>query len=222
MIQFKGDNGLSILEAKHHSLEPDMISGWKPKLPSCPLPLSYPNSYVDSLIKHLEGNDHYYVAYSGPRYVNSVQINQRYNYFWRYRERYSLNLAIIKEAVKKVGSQNSIDIKMSDSKFIFDSAFESGNLDLAVKVKPNEFDCFIRSDTNTKGHTNWFYFKVSNGGENEKIRLNICNMTKNRNLYTKGMKPYAKVGKDGVWSQDPCFDVVFVERFCRYGFDKKT
>ena len=47
-------------------------------------------------------------------------------------------------------------------------------------------------------------------------------MTKTRNLYSKGMKPYVKVGENGVWSQEPCYDVVFVERFCRYGFDKKT
>lgn len=62
-----------------------MISGWKPKLPSCPLPLSYPNPYVDSLISILSKNDTYTIAYIGPRYVNSVQLNQKYSYFWRYR-----------------------------------------------------------------------------------------------------------------------------------------
>lgn len=72
-----------------------MISGWKPKLPSCPLPLSYPNAYVDSLMNHLTKDDTYSVTYIGPRYVNSVQINQQYAYDWRYRERYSLNLAIV-------------------------------------------------------------------------------------------------------------------------------
>ena len=72
-----------------------MISGWVPKLPSCPLPISYPNAYVDSLMAHLAKDDTFYAAYIGPRYVNSVQINQKYSYFWRYRERYSLNLAIV-------------------------------------------------------------------------------------------------------------------------------
>jgi len=55
-----------------------MISGWRPKLPSCPLPLSYPNAYVDSLITHLGQDDTYSIAYLGPRYINSVQINQKY------------------------------------------------------------------------------------------------------------------------------------------------
>ena len=95
-VRYRGEKGLSILESKDHSLEPDMISGWRPKLPSCPLPLSYTNVYVDNLLKHLANDDKFSVTYMGPRYANSVQINQQYNYYWRYRERYSLNLAIIK------------------------------------------------------------------------------------------------------------------------------
>jgi hypothetical protein len=62
-----------------------MISGWRPKLPSCPLPLSYPNMYIDSLITHLGNNDTYSISYLGPRYINSVQINQKYSYYWKYR-----------------------------------------------------------------------------------------------------------------------------------------
>lgn len=80
-----------------------MISGWRPKLPSCPLPITYKNSYVDSLMSHMLTEDRFTVAYVGPRYMNSVQINQKYNYYWRYRDRYSLNLAIIKDAVKNIG-----------------------------------------------------------------------------------------------------------------------
>lgn len=83
-----------------------MISGWRPKLPSCPLPISYPNTYVDAIVKHLIATNNFSIAYMGPRYINSVQINQRYNYYWKYRERYSLNLAIVKEAVKNVGKQD--------------------------------------------------------------------------------------------------------------------
>lgn len=65
---------------------------------------------------------------------------------------------------------------------------------MAVRVKKAEYDCFIRSDTNTKGHTNWYYFSIRNNQEVGSIRINICNMTKCRNLYSKGMKPYAKIG----------------------------
>ncbi len=72
----------------------------------------------------------------------------------------------------------------------FSSDFESGNLDLAVRVKPNEYDCFIRSDTNTKGHTNWYYFKVYNHKQRGLVQFNICNIVKPKNLYNKGMTPY--------------------------------
>ena len=34
----------------------------------------------------------------------------------------------------------------------FNSNFESGNLDLVVKTKENEYDLYMRVDTNTKGH----------------------------------------------------------------------
>ena len=80
-----------------------MISGWRPKLPSCPLPLTYANTYIDALMLHLVKEDTFPIAYVGPRYINSVQINQRYSYYWKYRERYSLNLAIVQEAIRKVG-----------------------------------------------------------------------------------------------------------------------
>ena len=62
-----------------------MVFGWKPKLPSCPLPLSYPNNYLDSLLKHLPNDERFTICYLGPKYVNSVQVNQQYSYYWKYR-----------------------------------------------------------------------------------------------------------------------------------------
>lgn len=196
IVRFRIDQGLNILQSREHSLEPDMISGWRPKLPSCPLPISYPNAYVDSLVKHLINTQHFPISYIGPRYINSVQINQQYSYYWKYRERYSLNLAIVREAVRNVGKQDRENVKLEKGNYEFDSAFESGNLDMAVRVKKSEYDCFIRSDTNTKGHTNWYYFKVKNKEEGP-LKINICNMTKTRNLYMRGMKPFVKIGEDG-------------------------
>lgn len=80
-----------------------MAMGWKPKLPSCPLPLSYNNAYIDSLAAHLPSDDRFKLVYFGPRYTNSVQINQQYQYFWRYRSRYNTTINVVKEAVKRVG-----------------------------------------------------------------------------------------------------------------------
>jgi hypothetical protein len=43
---------------------------------------------------------------------------------------------------------------------IFDSRFESGNLRRAVKVNNIEYNLWLENDLNTKGHIQWFYFKV--------------------------------------------------------------
>jgi hypothetical protein len=34
----------------------------------------------------------------------------------------------------------------------FDSSFESGNLDMVLKIKEFEYDLYMRVDTNTRGH----------------------------------------------------------------------
>lgn len=45
----------------------------------------------------------------------------------------------------------------------FDSFFESGNLDTVVKLNSNEYDLFMRVDSNTRGHLQWFNFTVRPG-----------------------------------------------------------
>ncbi len=102
--------------------------GWKPKLPSCPLPLSYMNEYNDQLIEHIPKDDRFKIVYLGRRYANSVQVNQQYSYFWRYRQRYSLNIAIVQEAVKNAGKNHlrlSEQVKQSltGKELVFDSSF---------------------------------------------------------------------------------------------------
>ena len=37
-------------------------------------------------------------------------------------------------------------------KIVFDSKFESGNLDKVVKVSKRDYDLYMRCDTNTKGY----------------------------------------------------------------------
>lgn len=46
------------------------------------------------------------------------------------------------------------------NELVFDSAFESGNLDMVLKTKPMCYDLYMRVDTNTRGHHQWFYFSV--------------------------------------------------------------
>ena len=63
-------------------------------------------------------------------------------------------------------------------------------MDCAIKVNSTEFDLFLRIDSNTRGHTQWFYFSVQNGNKKGKVTFNICNLTKPKTLYENGMRPY--------------------------------
>ncbi len=62
-----------------------------------------------------------------------------------------------------------------------------------------EYDIFMKIDSNTRGHMQWYYFKVKNVSLH-KIKINIVNFRKKRTLYQKGMKPFMKVGS-GDWTQ---------------------
>lgn len=67
---------------------------------------------------------------------------------------------------------------------VFDSNFESGNLDLVIKVgQQNSYDLFLRPDSNTSGYFQWFYFNVKNKLKGTKIKFNIVNLTKRNSLY---------------------------------------
>jgi len=69
----------------------------------------------------------------------------------------------------------------------FDSCFEGGNLDIALKVKENEYDLYMRTDSNTRGHHQWFYFSVTSKTATT-IKFNILNFTKRDSLYLQGMR----------------------------------
>jgi hypothetical protein len=64
---------------------------------------------------------------------------------------------------------------------IFDSNFESGNLLYVYKSDEGSlesYDLILQNDINTRGHNQWFYFKVTNTKKNQKVRLNIVNLVK--------------------------------------------
>lgn len=49
----------------------------------------------------------------------------------------------------------------------------------------SEFDLVLRPDVNTRGHTQWFYFRISNVRAGARYKLNIINMTKPDSLYNQ-------------------------------------
>lgn len=170
-------------------------------MPSGPVPLNYTNYRSEYILTKLKDSSLYNLVYFGNRLINSVKVNQQYDYSWKERNKYKLNLRLLKEAVEFVGNNNNVlRPKIGNCEYVFDSNFESGNLDFVIETKPDNYDCFVKSDTNTKGHCNWYYFTVTNKSKIGPIRLNMCNLTKNANLYRRGMKPYVMTnGKD--WKQ---------------------
>lgn len=70
----------------------------------------------------------------------------------------------------------------------FDSKFEGGNLDKVVVVTPQEYDLYMRVDSNTYGHHQWFFFKIKALKKLGKVKFNIVNFTKKRSLYENGMR----------------------------------
>ena len=85
-----------------------------------------------------------------------------------------------------------------DHTLVFNSRFESGNLRRAIKVYDYEYDLILRPDLNTRGHTQWFYFSVSNTRRNQSYKLNIINLCKEESLYQEGMRPLLYSVKDSV------------------------
>lgn len=75
-----------------------------------------------------------------------------------------------------------------DTTLVFESRFESGNLQLAHKQSNAEYDLILQNDVNSKGHTQWFYFRVGNTRKGLKVKFNMLNMIKSKSLYNDGMK----------------------------------
>lgn len=116
------------------------------------------------------------------------------------KRQYSLNSITQKPSslCTFVSTSNQKDVQLNEETrsctptgYDFDSGFEGGNLDLAFRVSENEYNLITRCDTNSKGHTQGFYFKVKSHCSKE-TRLNIINMTKPRSLFAlKGYPFYA-------------------------------
>jgi hypothetical protein len=94
----------------------------------------------------------------------------------------------------------------------FDSNFECGNLDSAYVVNENEYNLLMKVDSNTKGSSFWFNFKVRgtwkstikqrNGHPNTErgriIRFNIVNFSKSdiKGFYQSGMNILTRICRD--------------------------
>ena len=75
----------------------------------------------------------------------------------------------------------------------FLSNFECGNLDSAYLVNENHYNLLLKVDTNTRGGTHWFYFKVMNWRAGQTVKFSILNLVRNlSSFYEKGMSVYTR------------------------------
>lgn len=51
-----------------------------------------------------------------------------------------------------------------------------------------EYDLFLRTDFDTSGYTQWFFFRISNLRKGQAYKFNIMNFVKPNSLYNYGMK----------------------------------
>ncbi|XP_022252667.1 cytosolic carboxypeptidase 2-like isoform X3 [Limulus polyphemus] len=83
-----------------------------------------------------------------------------------------------------VTPQNSDDVTL-----VFESRFESGNLEKAIQLSQFCYELYLRPDLYSERHSQWFYFCVSNTRSNITYRFSIVNFRKPYSLYSCGMQP---------------------------------
>ena len=180
---------------------------WKPDLVSegVPIPLFYQDIKFPQRnnILNLKRDK---IVYQGFRAKDSLELHDAFgNKDGGYEFKFGRCLQAIFQDVKKLYSLSPMFLgqddqrptygrefigmnpRITDHNLIFNSQFESGNLDIAMRLSDYEYDLYMRPDTNRTGKHQWFYFTVKNKTKC-RIKFNILNFSKRSSLYQQGMK----------------------------------
>ena len=78
-------------------------------------------------------------------------------------------------------------------------AFRSNRGDGGIET----YNLVLQNDVNTRGHNQWFHFRINNTRKYQKVRINICNFVKDQSLFSYGLKPLVfsekNSSKDSGW-----------------------
>ena len=149
-------------------------------------------------------------------YINSTKMLKNLVY---YKENYIkeekvtienfINIKELEKEKRKNKKKNKIQEKTTENliiengfdineTIIFESRFESGNLQLAYLIQKSndnenieqidKYQLFLHNDTNTTGYTQWFFFRVKNMKKGKKVNFSIMNMLRKRTKYCYGIK----------------------------------
>lgn len=67
---------------------------------------------------------------------------------------------------------------------------------LYLRISSKQYDLYIRPDTNTNGHMQWFYFSVKNSNK-MKVKFNVFRFRKCYSLFQRGFRPYVRSRRQG-------------------------
>jgi len=85
----------------------------------------------------------------------------------------------------------------------FDASFETGNLGRVDLVNEFEYDVYIRPDTCNPRVRMWFNFTIDNTRVDQRVILNIVNLSKAKNLFELGMTPLIRSTSRPKWQRIP-------------------
>mmetsp|Transcript_20166 Transcript_20166/g.37533 ORF Transcript_20166/g.37533 Transcript_20166/m.37533 type:complete len:868 (+) Transcript_20166:1967-4570(+) len=178
------------LISDEYSIAPDMLFGWRPKTMGVgsPIPLDFTLDEAPVCENAATGAE-FPTIYHGYRPKDSLVMHKAFSGPHSYPFHFSPTYQGVSAGCKRdTRDFTGMVAGHRSDELIFDSRFESGNLDRVVKIKPDEYDLYMRADANTRGHNQWYFFKVSNKRP-QTVKFTIVNFTKSDSLYSQGMQP---------------------------------
>ena len=165
-----------------------MLFGWEPNVS---LKSPFPIMFVDNKRSILQKKAT--LVYKGFLPKHSYVLHNHYSGKDKYIVYDDGFIMYQKPNIQKFFKENTKEClplcNSNNESLIFNSYFESGNLDTVLRRGNNQYDLYLRVDSNTRGHTQWFYFSVKSQKE-EQVQLRIVNLTKSNSVLSKQGKPY--------------------------------
>ena len=175
------------LKENDFSLKVDLINGWKPRVD---LKNPFPLFLADSLTAKLSMRQDW--VYRGFSPTNSYELHDAFSGSQSYTPK-EHHLRVYRELISKQLMQKNEHIQPRSApssawpQVEFDSFFESGNLAFVFRQE-SRFSLFLRIDSNTLGHTQWFYFSARSAGKFKAV-FEIKNMSKQNSIFKRGGCP---------------------------------
>ena len=177
---------LNLNQLDNLSLRYDLLTGWKPQLGiKNPFPLYFSDPFTESLRALSD------FVYKGVRHRHSYELHRAFSVASGYTVSQESFRMFLEAEVKGLLFHKSVQPVSKPDRLIFDSFFECGNCDLVrlSTTRADLYDVYLRPDTSTRGHAQWFYFSVTASAPC-RATFQVRNNCKPQAMFTKGSSPY--------------------------------